>query len=285
MSGLFGIPLGRLSSFVNQAMANVRLIARLEIKAPYLIKGVNLEGVRKVGDPREFAQRYYAEGIDEIIYMDAVATLYERNSLAELVEYTAENTFVPLTVGGGVRSLGDVEQLLRSGADKIAINTAAIGRPEFVREVSGRFGSQCMVLSIEAKRRPEGGWEAYTNNGREHTGLDAIEWAKKGTDLGAGEILLTSVDQEGTRKGFDDSLSRAISGAVSVPVVISGGMGHPDHFVSVVHDGHADAVAMADVLHYQRISLQSIRAAATGAGISVRVPKAAEDQLQMRASR
>jgi len=269
----------------NSAMANIRLIARLDIKAPYLIKGVNLEGVRKVGDPREFAQRYYGEGIDEIIYMDAVATLYERNSLVELVEYTAENTFIPITVGGGVRSLGDVELLLRSGADKIAINTAAIGRPEFIREVSERFGSQCMVLSIEAKRRPDGGWEAYTDSGREHTGVDALEWAKQGTDLGAGEILLTSVDREGTRKGFDVELCRAVSDAVSVPVVISGGMGHPDHFVSVVHDGHADAVAMADVLHYQRLSLQSIRVAAIGAGISVRFPKAPEEQLQILASK
>jgi cyclase len=251
-------------------MADVRLIARLDIKAPFLIKGINLEGVRKVGDPREFAQRYYAEGADELIYMDAVATLYERNSLADLVEHTAEQAFVPLTVGGGVRTLSDVEQLLRSGADKIAINTAAIRRPEFISEVSSRFGSQCMVLSIEAKRRPEGGWEAYTDNGREHTGMDVIEWARKGVDLGAGEILLTSVDQEGTRKGFDVGLCTAVSDLVPVPVIISGGMGHPDDFVSVVREGHADAVAMADVLHYKRVPFEKIREAALNAGISVR---------------
>jgi cyclase len=251
---------------------NIRLIARLDIKAPYLIKGINLEGVRKVGNPREFASRYYSEGADEIIYMDAVATLYQRNSLAELVEYTAEHAFVPITVGGGVRSLGDVEQLLRSGADKIAINTAVIQRPEFIREVSSRFGSQCMVLSIEAKRRPEGGWEAYTDNGREHTGLDAVDWARKGTDLGAGEILLTSVDQEGTRKGFDVDLCAEVSDLVPVPVVISGGMGHPSDFVRAVQNGHAEGVAMADVLHYQRISMDEIRAVATDAGIAVRHP-------------
>jgi cyclase len=251
-------------------MADVRLIARLDIKAPFLIKGVHLEGVRKVGDPREFASRYYAEGADELIYMDAVATLYERNSLADLVEHTSEHSFVALTVGGGVRSLGDVEELLRSGADKIAINTAGIRRPEFIQEVSSRFGSQCLVLSVEAKRRPEGGWEAYTDNGREHTGVDVLDWVKKGVDLGAGEILLTSVDQEGTRKGFDIDLCAAVSDMVPVPVVISGGMGHPDHFVSVVQEGHADAVAMADVLHYQRVSIEKIREAALDAGISVR---------------
>ena len=185
---------------------NVRLIARLDIKAPYLIKAVNLEGVRKVGDPREFAQRYYSEGVDELIYMDAVATLYERNSLADLLSYTAENVFIPITVGGGVRSLEDVRQLLRHGADKIAINTAATRRPEFISEISENFGSQCMVLSIEAKRKTDGSWEAYTDNGREHTGLDAVEWARRGQSLGAGEILLTSVGQEGTRKGFDVEL-------------------------------------------------------------------------------
>jgi cyclase len=259
---------------------NVRLIARLDIKAPYLIKGVNLEGVRKVGDPKEFAQRYYANGIDELIYMDVVATLYERNSLADLVEYTAENTFVPITVGGGIRSLDDVEKMLRKGADKIAINTAAVRRPEFINEVSKRFGSQCMVLSIEAKRRPAGGWEAYTDNGREHTDVDAVEWAKQGTDLGAGEILLTSVDQEGTKKGFDIDLCAAVSDSVQVPVVISGGMGHPDDFVRVVNNGHADAVAMADVLHYDRISLAAIRETALSADIPVRQPPVEATELQ-----
>ena len=260
-------------------MANIRLIARLDIKAPYLIKGINLEGVRKVGDPREFAQRYYSEGIDELIYMDVVATLYERNSLAELVEYTAENVFVPITVGGGIRSLGDVEQLLRSGADKIAINTAAIRKPEFIHEVSKRFGSQCMVLSIEAKRRSGGSWEAYTDNGREHSGLDALDWAKQGADMGAGEILLTSVDQEGTRKGFDIDLCAAVSDQVAIPVVISGGMGKTDDFVRVVREGRADAVAIADVLHYKRESLAAIRAAAEVAEIPVRRVAAASAQL------
>lgn len=248
----------------------MRIIPRLDIKAPYLIKGINLEGVRKIGDPRDFARRYYENGADELIYMDAVATLYERNNLTDLVEYTAENVFIPLTVGGGIRSIDDVAGLLRAGADKVAINTEATRRPEFITEVSERFGSQCMILSIEAKRQPNGTWEAYTDNGREHTGLDAIKWARRGVELGAGEILLTSVDQEGTRKGFDLELCRIIADAVSTPVIISGGMGSTADLVAAVESGRADAVSMADVLHYERITIDAMREAATDAGIWVR---------------
>jgi imidazole glycerol-phosphate synthase subunit HisF len=251
-------------------MSNVRLIARLDIKAPFLIKAINLEGVRKVGDPQQFARDYYLQGADELVYMDAVATLYERNSLSELVRHTTENVFIPLTVGGGIRTLNDVEDMLRSGADKVAINTAAIGRPELITEVSRRFGAQCLVLSIEAKRKPGGGWEAYTDNGRNHTGVDAIEWSKQVSDLGAGEILLTSVDQEGTRKGFDLDLCRAVAAVAPIPVIASGGMGGTQHLIDAVQIGKADAVAMADVLHYRRLSLADCRQAATGAGIPVR---------------
>ena len=250
--------------------SNLRLIARLDIKAPNLIKGVHLEGLRKIGDPREHAQRYYEQGADELFYMDVVASLYERNGLEELVRYTAENVFIPLTVGGGIRALGDVEQMLRNGADKLAINTAAVARPSLITEVSRRFGSQCMVLSIEAKRAPGGGWEAYTDNGRNHTGLDVVEWARRGQDLGCGEILLTSVDQEGTRRGFDIALCRAVSDAVTVPVIVSGGMGAVDHLVEVVEEGHADAVAMADVLHHRRMTLGEIRSGARSRGLPVR---------------
>ena len=251
-------------------MSNVRLIARLDIKSPNLIKGVHLEGLRKMGDPQRFAQDYYAAGADELIYMDIVASLYNRNSLSDLVRRTAEQVFIPITVGGGLRSLADVEQALRSGADKVAINTAAVARPELITEVATRFGSQCMVLSVEAKRSGEGRWEAFTDNGREHTNLEVVEWVKRAVDLGAGEVLLTSVDQEGTRKGFDVELTRVVSDAVRVPVIASGGMGSVEHFTGVVKDGHADAVAMADVLHYKRLTIAQIRSAARQAGIPAR---------------
>lgn len=251
-------------------MANVRLIARLDIKGPNLIKGIHLEGVRVLGDPSVFARRYYEAGADELIYMDAVASLYGRNNLSEIVRKTTENIFIPLTVGGGVRSVDDVQILLRAGADKVAINTAATKRPELIREVAQKYGSQCMVLSIEAKRLDGGGWEAYCDNGREHTGLDVVEWAKRGAELGVGEILLTSVDQEGTREGFDLKLIQAVSRAVQVPVIASGGMGGMNHMVSAVREGGADAVAIASVLHYGKATFPEIRAAAVAGGVAVR---------------
>ena len=252
-------------------MGNIRLIARLDIKGPNLIKGIHLEGLRVVGDPQAFARRYYEEGADELIYMDIVASLYGRNSLKDIISRTARDVFIPLTVGGGVRSVDDVRELLRAGADKVAVNTAAIRRPELITEISRAFGSQCMVLSIEAKRRAGGGWEAFTDNGREHTGLSAVEWARRGTELGAGEIMVTSVDQEGTRKGFDVDLVRAVAGAVTVPVIASGGMGTVDHLVDVCVRGGADAVAMADVLHYKRLELPEIRRQAREHGLNVRL--------------
>lgn len=251
-------------------MSSVRLIARLDIKGPNLIKGIHLEGLRVVGDPQEFARRYYEAGVDEMIYMDIVASLYGRNNLLDIVRRTAHSVFVPITVGGGVRSAEDAARLLRSGADKVAVNTAAVRRPELLTELAERFGSQAVVLSIEAKRDSAGGWEAYTDNGREHTGLDAIEWAARGQGLGAGEILVTSVDQEGTRRGFDVALTRRINEVVTIPVITSGGMGSIDHLAQVVEEGRADAVAIADVLHFDRIPLSEIRAAARARGIDVR---------------
>jgi cyclase len=251
-------------------MPNIRLIARLDIKGPNLIKGVNLEGVRVVGDPQVFARRYYEAGIDELIYMDAVASLYNRNSLDAIVRHTAENVFVPVTVGGGIRTSQDVERMLRSGADKVAINTAAIRRPELITEVARRFGSQCVVLSIEAKRTGPGQWEAYTDNGREKTGIDAVAWARRGVGLGVGELLVTAVDQEGTRRGFDVPLLRAITATVDIPVIASGGMGSVEHLTAAVLEGGADAVAMADVLHYDRLAVPAIRDAARAAGLAVR---------------
>lgn len=251
-------------------MSGVRLIARLDIKGPNLIKGIHLEGLRVIGDPQTYATRYYEQGADELLYMDIVASLYGRNSLGDIVRRAAENVFVPLTVGGGLRSVDDVREILRAGADKVAINTAAVQRPELIREVAHVFGSQCMVLSIEAKRQSSDRWEVYTDNGRERSGRDVIEWARQGVKLGAGEILVTSVDQEGTREGFDCALVRAVSDAVSVPVIASGGMGAVGHLVDVVRRGCADAVAMADILHYGRSTIQEIREVARLDGLDVR---------------
>jgi len=205
------------------------------------------------------------------LYVDVVASLYGRNSLHDIVRRSAHDVFVPLTVTGGIRSTDDVRQVLRSGADKIGVNTAATKRPELIKEIAGKFGSQCMVLSIEAKRVAPGKWEVYTDNGRERTGLDVVDWATRGVELGAGEILLTSVDREGTREGFDLELVAAVSGAVPVPVIASGGMGELEDVAKVVREGGADAVSMADVLHYGRMTIAEIRAAARASGLAVRV--------------
>ncbi len=252
------------------AGGNTRLIARLDIKGANLIKGIHLEGLRVIGAPNEHAKRYYEQGADELIYIDCVASLYGRNSLGEIVKNAAQDVFIPITVGGGVRTVDDVTHLLRCGADKVAVNTGAVANPGLISEIARRFGSQCMVLSVEAKRIGPERWEAYTDNGREDTGLDVIDWVKRAVALGAGEILLTSIDQEGTRKGFDTALVRAVTAEVGVPVIASGGMGVAGDVVAVVREGNADAVAMADILHYGRATIGDIRAAARGAGIHVR---------------
>jgi cyclase len=252
------------------ALRNIRLIARLDIKGPNLIKGIHLEGLRVMGSPNEHALRYYRQGADELIYMDCVASLYGRNQLGDIVRAAAENIFVPITVGGGIRSVDDATQILRAGADKVAVNTAAVANPQLITEIARRFGSQCMVLSIEAKQVGHERWEVYTDNGRERTGLDVITWVKRGVAMGAGELLLTSVDREGTRKGFDIPLVRAVTAENSVPVIASGGMGKPEDLLEVVNEGGADAVAMADILHYKRASLLEIRETAKNAGIEVR---------------
>jgi cyclase len=251
-------------------MGNIRLIGRLDIKGPNLIKGIRLEGLRVIGEPNEYALKYYEQGVDELIYMDSVASLYGRNNLRDIVENAAKNVFVPLTVGGGIRSLDDVTDLLRCGADKVAVNTAAVANPKLISDIARRFGSQCMVLSIEAKQIGNDRWEVYTDNGRERTGIDVIEWAKKGVAAGAGEILLTSVDREGTRKGFDVALAKAVTQEVAVPVILSGGMGKVEDVVDAVRTGGADAIAMADILHYGRATIGDVRDTARGVGIGVR---------------
>jgi cyclase len=249
---------------------NVRLIARLDIKGSNLIKGVHLEGLRVVGKPSEYALHYYEQGVDELLYMDCVASLYGRNHLGDIVRSAAENIFVPMTVGGGIRSVDDATQILRAGADKVAVNTAAVSNPQLISDIARRFGSQCMVLSVEAKQIAPMRWEVYTDNGRERTGLDVIDWVKRSVSMGAGEILLTSIDREGTRKGFDIDLVSAVTNEVSVPVIASGGMGMIEDCVTVARDGGADAVAMADILHYKRATFGDIRAHAKAAGLSVR---------------
>lgn len=259
--------LQRLIALMNK---NTRLIARLDIKGPNLIKGIHLEGLRVIGSPNEHALRYYLQGADELIYMDCVASLYGRNHLGDIVSAAARDIFVPMTVGGGIRSVDDATQVLRTGADKVAVNTAAVANPDLITEISRRFGSQCMVLSVEAKQVAPGKWEVFTDNGREYTGLDVVEWVKKGVAMGAGEILLTSIDREGTRKGFDIQLVKAVTQAVSVPVIASGGMGDVNEVVGVVNDGGADAVAMADILHYKRATIGDIRAVAKTTGLNVR---------------
>lgn len=251
-------------------MRNIRIIPRLDIKGKNLIKGVHLEGLRVIGDPHEYALKYYHAGADELIYMDIVASLYGRNNLSEIISRAAENIFIPITVGGGVRSVDDARHILRSGADKVAINTAAVARPELISEIANRFGSQAMVLSVEAKRVGLSAWEVYTDNGRERTGISVMDWVKSGVELGAGEILLTSIDQEGTRHGFDLQLVKLVSAAVPIPVIASGGMGSMVDLIEVVNVGLADAVAMADVIHYNRINLVDIRNGSLDAGLSVR---------------
>lgn len=251
-------------------MSNIRLIARLDIKGPNLIKGIRFEGLRVIGSPAEHALRYYQQGADELIYIDSVASLYGRNNLSDIVQSAARNVFIPLTVGGGIRSTDDVRHLLRCGADKVAVNTAVIAQPGLITEIAREFGSQCMVLSIQAKQIAPGRWEAYTDTGRERSGVDVIEWARRGVQLGAGEILITSVDREGTRKGFDIDLVRTVAAEVNVPIIASGGMGSAQDAVDVVQQGHADAVAMADILHNKRATLAEVRQYLKSAGVEVR---------------
>ena len=251
-------------------MAGLRIIPRLDVKGPNLIKGIRLEGLRVVGDPHEFALRYYEEGADELVFMDIVASLYQRNSLADIIRRAANRIFIPITVGGGIRSLDDVRTMLRSGADKVAINTAAIARPQLIAEVSGRFGSQCMVLSVEAKRLAPGRWEAYTDNGRERTGRDVLEWIEQGVQLGAGEVLITAVDQEGTRKGLDIDLLRAVNARVNVPVIASGGFGDPAD-LRRASDVGTSGIAIADALHWKRMSLQQIKQHGRDQGLEIRL--------------
>ncbi len=229
-----------------------RLIPRLDVKGPNLVKGIHLEGLRVLGKPEFFARRYYEQGADELLFFDVVASLYGRNNLLDLVERTANEIFIPLAVGGGLRSLDDIRSVLRAGADKVTLNTAAVRRPQFITEAAHRFGSSTVVVSIEAIRRTDGTYEAYTDNGREKTGLDAVDWAIRAAELGAGELVVTSIDREGTGRGYDLELTARIAGAVSVPVIACGGAGTVEHVAQVLQTGAA-AASLASLLHYDLV--------------------------------
>jgi cyclase len=250
-----------------------RIIARLDIKGNHVVKGIHFEGLRKVGIPQELAEKYAESGAEELLYIDQVASLYGRNQLENLLERTTERVFIPVTVGGGITSVADVQRMLNAGADKVAVNTAAIRRPDLINEISGRYGNLCLVISIEAKRTRDG-WEAYTDCGRERSGFSAIDWAFQAASRGAGEILITSIDQDGTMKGMDYELISKIGPHVDIPVVACGGIGSANHARQAVQSG-ADAVALASALHYNRITFEGLRDGIAGesAGVSGSMPE------------
>lgn len=234
-------------------MKTVRIIPRLDIKGPNLVKGIHLEGLRVLGKPSDFAKFYYEQGADELMFMDVVASLYERNSLHDIISETAKRIFIPITVGGGLRTISDIKEVLRAGADKVCLNTAAIKNPNLIKEASRMFGSSTIVVAIEAIKEGEGKYLAYTDNGREYTGVDVFEWAQKVDELGAGEIVITSVDKEGTGQGFDLDLVSKVSSLVSCPIIAHGGAGKKAHVVEVLEKAQADAVMISSLFHYDFI--------------------------------
>lgn len=248
----------------------LRIIARLDIKGSNLVKGIHLEGLRVIGNPNKFAKEYYSQGIDEIFYHDCVASLYGRKSSLELIKIASSNIFVPFTVGGGISSVEDANDIFRSGADKISINSAAISRPLLIREIADFFGSQSLVLSVEAKKISNNYWEAYTENGRERTGKNVNDWIREAIDLGIGEILITSIDKEGTGTGCDLELLKTISSYSKIPIIASGGIGKPDDFIKAITIGGADAVAIAHMLHYKNYKVQDIRDLVIAKGFKLR---------------
>ena len=251
-------------------MLKARVIPCLDVKDGRVVKGVNFVNLVDAGDPVAQAKVYDAEGADELCFLDITASSENRATLYDVVRRTAEQCFMPLTVGGGVREVEDIRRLLLAGADKASINTAAVARPEFVREAAAKFGSQCVVVAIDAKQAAPGRWEVFTHGGRRATGIDAVDWARRMTELGAGEILLTSMDRDGTKQGFDIPLTRAIADAVTVPVIASGGVGTLAHLVEGVRDGHASAVLAASIFHFGTYRIRDAKAALREAGIPVR---------------
>jgi imidazole glycerol-phosphate synthase subunit HisF len=250
-----------------------RIIPCLDVTAGRVVKGVNFVNLRDAGDPVELAARYNQQGADELVFLDITASSDARAIMAGVVARTSRQVFIPLTVGGGIRSVADARTILLSGADKVSVNTAAVRRPELINELSLEFGSQAVVLAIDAKRRPGGGWNVYTRGGRDDEGIDAIEWAQRGESLGAGEILLTSMDTDGVRTGFDCDMTRAISRATHIPVIASGGAGTPEHFIDVLTAGEADAALAASVFHYGTYTVADLKYELMKANITVRPPQ------------
>ena len=238
---------------------NIRQIARIDVKNQWAIKGIHLEGLRKVGDPNELAQAYYKAGVHEIVFMDAVASLYDRNNLFDVIRQASRDVFIPIALGGGLRTVADISSALDAGADKVIVNTGAIRNIAFISEAVAQFGSQCIVGSIEAKHTANG-WEAYVDNGREPTGLDVVAWAQKLEQVGVGEILVTSIDQEGTKRGFDIALVQALQAAVRCPIIVSGGYGKPQHLEALLKETIPSAIAYASVLHYKMQTVPDLKA-------------------------
>ena len=256
-------------------MKVVRVIPCLDVTDGRVVKGVNFVGLRDAGDPVELAARYDAEGADELVFLDITATSDQRDTMVDVVRRTAEQVFIPFTIGGGIRTVDDARTMLRAGADKVSVNSAAVARPELISEIAAVFGNQCVVCAIDARRRAADGsasqgWEVYVAGGRTPTGIDAIDWARRAVALGAGEILLTSMDRDGTRDGFDLELTRAVSDAVEVPVIASGGVGTLDHLVDGVVHGGADAVLAASIFHFGEHAVHDAKARLLEAGVAVR---------------
>ena len=251
-------------------MFTKRIIPCLDVNNGRVVKGVNFVDLKDAGDPVEIAKAYDAAGADELVFLDITASCEERDTVVDMVRQVAANVFIPFTVGGGIRTVDDFKKLLREGADKISVNSAAIDRPELITEAAEKFGSQCVVVAIDAKRREDGGWNIYKHGGRLDTGIDAIEWAKKVESLGAGEILLTSMDCDGTKAGYDIELTRAIADAVSIPVIASGGAGTLEHFYDALTEGGADAALAASLFHYKELEIRQVKDYLAERGISVR---------------
>lgn len=243
----------------NLSKKNVRIIARLDIKGPNVVKPVMTEALRIVGNPKDLAQRYYREGVDEIIYMDIVASLYGRNLDLDQLKSVTEGIFIPFTVGGGIRTIGDINNALRAGADKVAINTYAVSHPKFLQEAVETFGAQCIVLSVDAKIQPDARYEPYTDGGRERTGLDTVSWVRDALSMGIGELVIASVDREGTRKGYDLELVKRLASFCPVPLIAHGGAGTLESVLTVIEQGNADAVSASSIFHYREHSIGEIK--------------------------